>query len=159
MAMAYTAADIVAQLRYARKFVLRHVAGLTDEQMAFKPYPECKSVLETLAHLISDDRCALDCLRTGDEPDYAAYDEPVTDGATLLARLAETHEALCGFVLDRYADASLDAEACVFGEARRLGDLPLLASEDFYHAGQIAFVRMATDPGWDYYSAAYGPEP
>jgi hypothetical protein len=31
-----------------------------------------------------------------------------------------------------------------------------LTAEDFYHAGQLAFIRMATDPGWDYFGSIYG---
>ena len=30
-----------------------------------------------------------------------------------------------------------------------------ISSEDYYHAGQITFIRMATDPQWDYYRSIY----
>lgn len=156
--MYYDASDIVARLRHARSFLLRHLDGMTDEQWAFKPYPECKSALETVAHLISDDRCALDCLRTGAEPDYASYDEPVAGKAEMLARLAQTHAALCEHIEREYAASALDSEVCIYGETRKLGDLSYLAAEDFYHAGQVAYARMATDPRWDYYAAVYGPQ-
>lgn len=83
--MPYPAEDSVAQLRDARRLFLRQLAGMTDEQWGLKPYPECKSALETPARLISDDRVALDCIRTGVAPDCDAYDEPVTDRPSLLA--------------------------------------------------------------------------
>jgi uncharacterized damage-inducible protein DinB len=154
--MPYETHDLLEALRSARRFFLRHVEGLTDEQWAHKPYQECKSPLETVAHLIADDRCALDCLRTGEEPDYAAYDVAVTDRDALLADLAASHEALSAYVAERHGDAPLDAEVCIYGAARKLGDLAYLTAEDYYHAGQVAFVRMATEPGWDYYEAVYG---
>jgi hypothetical protein len=154
--MPYTTDDVLKQLRHARGFLLKHLDGLTDEQWSSKPNAGCKSPLETLAHLIADDRCALDCLTSGTEPDYSAYDEPVTDRQTLLARLASTHEQLCAYIAERYGGATPDTEVCIYGQTGKLGGLTYLASEDYYHAGQIAYVRLAADPAWDYYAQVYG---
>ena len=30
------------------------------------------------------------------------------------------------------------------------------SSEDFYHMGQVSFIRQASDPTWNYYEAIYG---
>src|SRR5205085_669519 len=114
---------------------------------------------ETLAHLITDDRAALQALVTEGEPDYDALQESEGDLDRLQTLLQESHEALCAYILKRYADAPLDTEASAFGAKMKLGGaIPHLASEDFYHAGQVGFIRMATDPAWDYYAAVYGGE-
>ena len=33
-----------------------------------------------------------------------------------------------------------------------------VSADDFYHAGQVAFIRMATDPAWCYSTEIFGPE-
>ena len=152
-----TVTDLVASVRASRRHFWKHLAGLTEAQWDWKPYPECKSVRETLAHLVQDDRAALEALRTGGEPDYEGATEPERDMARLRAILAESHEALCAAILEKYADSPLGDTASIWGSPMPLGrGIPYLCSEDFYHAGQVAFIRQATDPAWDYYGAIYG---
>jgi uncharacterized damage-inducible protein DinB len=156
--MAFTPADLIDGIRHSRRHLLKHLRGLTEVQWDWKPYPECKSIRETLAHLIWVDRTALTSLGTGREPDYAALDEPERDRERLQALLAESHERLCRFLTARYADAPLDTEVCLFGDPQKLGRaLAYLPAEDYYHSGQVAFIRMATDPSWDYYASIYAP--
>ena len=51
----------------------------------------------------------------------------------------------------------LDAEFSAFGSKMKLAaGIPHLSSEDYYHAGQVSYIRMATDPAWDYYGHVYG---
>lgn len=155
--MALTVATLVNGLIESRSHVLKHMEGMTPEQLDWKPYPECKSARETLAHLGIDDRAALQSLQTGVEPDYAALTVPVDEIDRLKATVAETHSALVAYLLETYSETPLDTEICVWGAKRPLGmAIPSFSSEDHYHAGQIAFIRMATDPAWDYYSAIYG---
>lgn len=157
--MAYTVSDALGGLQGSRKFFLKHINGLTGEQWEWKPYPECKSVRETIAHLITDDRAALQSLETGKEPDYEALGESETDVERLLAILAESHSALCDFIAGKWADAPLDTTISVWGSEMSIaGGLAYLSTEDNYHAGQVAFIRQATDPAWDYYAAIYGGE-
>ena len=73
-----------------------------------------------------------------------------TDRESLLEHLPVSHETLCGCIAVTVSGTPLDADVCVYGETRERGDLPFLASKDYYHAGQIAVIRMATGPGWDY---------
>ena len=161
--MAFTLDDVIGGVHASRRFFLKHLAGLREEQWSWKPYPECKSIRETLIHLVGDDRAALQSLQTGKEPDYegileAAFAEMAgADTAQVQAQLEESHEKLCAHVLALFADAPLDAEACIWGSAMKVGrGVAYLSSEDFYHAGQVAFIRMATDPAWDYYGSVYG---
>jgi uncharacterized damage-inducible protein DinB len=157
--MAVTLNDLLDGVRSSRRFFFRHLDGLTDAQWDWKPYPECKSVRETLMHLHADDRAALFSLQTGEEPDYEALTSgpPEQDNAKLRAMLEESFTTLLNEIQTRYADAPLDAEICIYGSKMKLATgVPHLSSEDFYHSGQVAFVRMATDPTWDYYASVYG---
>jgi hypothetical protein len=44
----------------------------------------------------------------------------------------------------------------LWGQERKLGSaLAFLTSEDYYHAGQVAFIRLATNPEWDYYGEIF----
>ena len=74
-----TVTDLVDAVRASRRHFWKHVDGLSDAQWDWKPYPECKSVTETLAHLVQDDRAALAALESGGEPDYEAFAEPERD--------------------------------------------------------------------------------
>lgn len=155
--MPLTISDLLAGLRDSRRHFLKHVAGLTPEQWSWKPYPECKSVVETLAHLVIDDRAALQALESGHEPDYTSIEVEERDPERLLALLSDSHAQLCAGLSERFAGSAPDAEMCVWGLTMSLGrGVPFLSSEDWYHSGQVAFIRMATDPEWDYYAHIYG---
>lgn len=160
--MAFTLDDLLEGLRNSRKFFFKHLEGLKQEQWDWKPYPECKSIRETLIHLIVDDRAAIESLNTNKEPDYlglsdATFAAAPADLAQIRALLDESHAELLALIQSRYRDAPLDAEINVFGTNMKLGNgVPYLSIEDCYHAGQVAYIRMASDPSWDYYAALYG---
>ena len=160
--MAYTLDDVLEGLRGSRTFFLRHLDELRDEQWDWKPYPECKSIRETLAHMIGNDAAALQSLQTGKAPDYdailtGAAQDASDDYRRLRARLEESFNRLCDFIQSTYAGAPLDTEVCIYGSMMKLGrGVAYLSSEDYYHAGQVGFIRIATDPTWDYYGFIYG---
>ena len=154
--MALTLDDFIGSIHKSRKHFLKHVHGLSDEQLDWKTYAECKSIRETVAHLICDDRAALQALQTGGEPDYESLQESERDWHKLLATLETSHSELCAYLARTLAGKPLDDEVCIFGGKYKMAiGIPYISSEDFYHAGQVAFIRMATDPSWDYYSAIY----
>lgn len=146
----------------SRAYFLKHIEGLPDQAWTFKPYPECKSVLETLVHLRIDDDMAVESILSQTEPDYAAatvgaYEQTDRGSDFLLARLATSHQALLDLLRTRFADSPLDAEICVWGAKMPLyRGIPYFSSEDFYHAGQVAYIRMAIQPDWNYYGEIYG---
>lgn len=157
--MSFAVNDAVDGIRHSRAFFLKHLSGLTNDQWDWKPYAECKSVRETLAHLICDDRAALQSLQTGKEPDYESLVESESDRDLLLTKLDESHRALCDFITQRWGSAPVDTEVCIWGVRKSIAaGLSYLTSEDFYHAGQVAFIRCATDPAWDYYASIYRSE-
>ncbi len=68
-----------------------------------------------------------------------------------------TGSAKIGDLRERYGTSELDEKVLIWGEERELGAaLAFLTSEDYYHAGQVAFIRMATNPEWDYYGEIFG---
>ena len=155
--MAYSLDDLIDSVRQSRQHFLKHVGGLTPDQWQWKPYPECKSAAETLAHLVADDRAFLQTIQSGQEPDYENLQEAERDPAVLLHILATTHEQLLGYLKRTYADTPIDEEIPFHGLQMKLATaVNMISSEDYYHAGQIAYIRMATDPTWDYYATIYG---
>jgi hypothetical protein len=149
--------DLTDALRHSRAHFLKHIDGVAGDSWTWKPYPECKSLTETLQHLVVDDRSALESIKTGEFPDFDSHRPEETDPAALLAILADTHAALLSHIETEFGSSALDTPICIWG-----GKMPLalgvtsLTSEDHYHAGQAAFIRMAVDPAWDYYAAVYG---
>ena len=161
--MALTLESLLEGVRASRRQFFKHLEGLTDEQALWKPYPECKSVRETLVHLIQVDQAALDSLKTGTldawstlEPQIATETKSLTL-PELRSLLEQSHTALLDYLATTYATHALDEPIPLWASPTPLGRaVPYLSSEDFYHSGQLAFIRQATDPSWDYYAAIYG---
>jgi uncharacterized damage-inducible protein DinB len=155
--MSYTFEDVLGGVRDSRAHFLKHINGITAEQWVWKPYPESKSIAETVAHLITDDRMALYSLETGKEPEYDTAQVAERDPKLLLEMLAESHTALVNYMESHFSNSPLDTMVSAWGFEMKLGKAAgYLSSEDYYHAGQSAFIRTATDPGWNYYAAIYG---
>lgn len=113
-------------------------------------------------HLLHVDRAALDSLNTGTLDAWGALTEQIaveTESLTipeLQALLEVSHAALLDYLATAYATHSLDDPIPLWASPTPLGRaVPYLSSEDFYHSGQVAFIRQATDPSWDYYAAIY----
>ena len=154
--MSWGTDDVIKGVVHSREHFLKHLKGISAEQWTWKPYPECNSIVETVAHLIADDRSALGTFMTGGEPDYAGSQELERDPEKLLKIFAAGHAELTAFLKAKYGSTPLETEVSVWGFPMKLGQaITFLSSEDYYHAGQIAFIRMATDPAWDYYAAIY----
>ncbi len=150
--MSLTIEDFIAGVRSSRRHFLKHLEGLSAEQLTWKPYPECKNVIETLQHLVIDDTTALESFQTGEDPNYDAVVVSETDFDKLLDLLEESHLKLIGYLEQRFGGGPLDAEACAWGSAQPAAKaIGHLSSEDYFHAGQVSYIRLATDPAWDYY--------
>ncbi len=160
--MALTLTDWIEGLQGSRRHLLAHMNGMRDDQWDWKAGPGCKSVRETLAHLVVDDRAALQSLTTGGEPDYEGLSQTaLAEAGGDLTRQREILDAsfaqLIAHLQAAYADTPLDVEVSVWGAPMKLARaIAYFSSEDFYHAGQIAYIRLATDPDWNYYADIYG---
>ncbi len=162
--MAFGVEDLIEGLRGSRLHFLKHLKGLSADQWTWKPYPECMSIYETIVHIVVDDRAAMQALETGGEPEYesireAAIAESGGDKGKAMELLEESHEKLCAYIAARFTGVPLDSEFSAFGAKMKVGSgIPFLSSEDYYHAGQVSYIRMATEPAWDYYAHIYGGE-
>lgn len=151
--------DFIEAIKFSRTFFHKHLVRMTEEQVAWKPYPECKSVLETLKHLIIDDLAALSALQSGAEPNYESFKVEEAPYEVLISKLKESHLELTEYLETRFGPEPMDAAASAWGtKLPAARAIALLSSEDFYHAGQVSFIRSATDPTWDYYAKVYGDE-
>lgn len=153
--MPFTVEEAVQAMRDAHEHFLKHLKDVREDQLDWRPDAACKTIRETLAHLTSDYRAMSQSLKSGGEPDYDSCQVTETDMNQLHALMAEEFEGVCKYVASTFH--SVDEEVCVFGWQMTLGKaIPLFCSEDYYHAGQVAYIRIATDPAWDYYRAVYG---
>ena len=160
--MALTLQDLLESVRNSHKSLFRHLKGVTNEQLTWKPYPECKSIHETLAHLIAVEWSSQAMLKTGDFPDYETHqrDALALAGGKSLDELTtilnEEQEKTLETAAVRFKDTALDEEIKSWGYPAKMGEAVVrLGSESTYHSGQIAYIRMATDPSWDYYKDIY----
>jgi hypothetical protein len=120
-------------------------------------------VRETLTHLLMGDRLLR--YRLDGDPSAADFENVYTEVEAhyadftpeqLVAELESSHEEICGRLTKLFDGKPLDEPFEVFGGAQKAGRfLAGLANERYYHTGQIAFIRMATDPTWDYYAHIY----
>jgi uncharacterized damage-inducible protein DinB len=158
--MATDISDLIDGVRESRRYFLKFLDGLREDQWDWKPYPECKSIRETLRHLVSDDRATIAVFKTGDWQEAVTIEVTEQDVPKLLDMLEESHEELCNFLSDHFAETPLDARVpFFFGESKLTNAIMGIIGEDNYHAGQVGFIRSATDPQWGYYRAIYGVEP
>lgn len=156
--MAYTLEDLIAALEGSRENFFKHLDGVKDDQWDWQPYPQCKTIRETLAHMVVVDRGFLYALETGEMPDWNNLfpDWQPYSPEQLRVTLLESRARLLDYLKGRYADAPVDTEVTMYGVTQKLGRTAVdISSEDYYHTGQIAFIRMASDPTWDYYAAMY----
>lgn len=156
--MAYTLEDLIESVNGSREHFFKHIEGLKDDQWDWQPYPQCKTIRETLAHLVVVDRGFLYAIETSGMPDWNNLfpDWQPYSPEQLRSLLQESRAKLVDCLKSKYADAPLDSEVSMYGMTMKLGQLAVsISSEDYYHAGQTAFIRMASDPTWDYYAAMY----
>lgn len=160
--MSFTLENVLTDIQHSRAFFLRHLKGVTVEQWDWKPYAECKSIRDTVYHVIGTDDWTTKCLTEGAGTDVffdcIAEATRRLEGKSpeeLFAVVAESREKIYA-ELRRYLESPLDTPIKIWDENQSLGSaVAHLSSEDYYHAGQVAFIRMATAPSWDYYQDIY----
>jgi uncharacterized damage-inducible protein DinB len=161
--MAYTLENILTEIEDSRKFFLRHLNGVTAEQWDWKPYAECKSIRDTVYHVVGTEDWTIKCLTEGAGSEI--FFDCVTEATKrlegksaekLITAVIESRERIYT-ELRRHIESPLDTPIKIWGEKQPIGSaVAHLSSEDYYHAGQVAFIRMATDPTWNYYQDIYG---
>ncbi len=152
-----TAESLIARLDESRNWFLKALDGLKDGQWDAKPYPNVKSIRETLAHLVIDDRC-FPLMLQGKEPDYEALapDASLSAG-DLLALLERTHREKLDWLRGYLKVKDLDQEIDTVYSGRQplWAEVVTIANEDWYHIGQVSLIRQGLQPDWDYYAHFY----
>jgi hypothetical protein len=80
-----------------------------------------------------------------------------TDPQKLLVLLQKGLDNIIEYVEATYSDADLetDVQAWEF-HATLANAMTWFGGEENYHTGQVAFIRLASDPTWDYYDQIHG---
>jgi len=138
--------EILDSVYRSQKFLRAHLNGIQGDQWDWKPYSACRSIREILVHwaeqFAKDDASLHSALQSA-TPNVAVIQRLMKEAG--LRDGARYHQ--------QYLDAPMDS---LFPNGLPVGTvLASLSGEDNYHAGQIAFIRLATDPGWDWVKAVH----
>jgi uncharacterized damage-inducible protein DinB len=115
------------------------LAGLKEEHADVKVGSIAMSARETVAHLTDCYLCSVDAAE-GKEPKFGSYSGAGKSWTELQKELDESRAAAVDKILALPED--------------KIGDFSLnyVILHDAYHVGQLALVRIQTDPNWDAYS-------
>ena len=146
--MAFDTSDLITALRDSRRNLLKHLEGMTDEQWRWKPYPECKSVRETLTHLLMGDRLLR--YRLDGDPRAADFENVYIEveahyadftSEQLVAEFESSHEEICGRLAKLFEGKPLDESFEVFGGAQKV--------EHYEIAAYGTLLALARQLGYD----------
>lgn len=148
-----TTESLLASLRNSRAFFWKHADRFEGDAWDHRIALGTKTARETLQHLLADDRAVLLSLNTGEEPDYEALAPDESDPEKLKAMLFASHVELLEALAWRREQSVIN----VWGTEKPIVEgIAWYASEDFYHAGQLAMILLALNPDWAYYPDVYG---
>ena len=171
--MALTLDEALADVQAARRYLNRHVTGMTTAQWDTKLFAHINNVREIFGHLLATVRAvremldgeAFDMLRHMERHKEAAIEIALLAPADILALHDNEGEVLVALVRQRYAGADLDTLVTLWGHESKLGlHLGHISQELTYHTGQVSLIRQALVPDWDYFGDVFGmpspaPEP
>jgi hypothetical protein len=139
--------EVLSELSRSQKFYRAHLNGIQAGEWDWKPFPACRSIREILNHWV-------DSFAAEDTALRSALDPAVPDVAVIQRLMREAGRRYSAGFQQRYEGAAMD-DLCLEGRNRVGAVLASLGAEDNYHAGQIAFIRLAIDPEWDWVKAVH----
>ena len=138
--------EILQSFYSSQRFFRAHLNGMRADQWDWKPFPACRSIREILLHWAEQ-------FSPGQTAFQAAMQAPTPDVAVLQRLMKEAGVRFAEAYREKYAETPMDAP---FSNGTPVGTvLAGFSGEDNYHAGQIAFIRLATDPDWDWVKAVH----
>ena len=144
--------DLALALAASREFLLRQIRGLSFEDCAAKPRGALRSIEEIVEHMLANDAfcmAKLDAEPFEDEPDQSAA-----------ARLTRSGMALTQVIRQKWAGNEHAALLRLAGGGAGIArGVAYIQIEDFYHAGQVCWIRLVLHPDWDSDEATYEPFP
>ncbi len=109
-----------------------------DADLDFRISGDSMSMRQTVGHL-SDAYLAMIASLEGRKYDWGSY-VPPTDAGELLKACFDLRDQAVNKILGAGTDEALQ------------GGSQYIVAHDFYHVGQLAATRIASEPGWDAYS-------
>ncbi len=144
--MAVGLEEILNSFYFSQRFFRAHLNGMRADQWDWKPFPACRSIREILLHWAEQ-------FTPGQTAFQAALEPTTPDVALVQTLMKEAGVRFADGYREKYAETPMDAP---FPNGTPVGTvLASLSGEDNYHAGQVAFIRLATDPDWDWVKAVH----
>jgi hypothetical protein len=148
--------DLLDNMRGALRLLLAHLNGLRPHQWDWTPSLACRSIRDILLHMSE--------IFEGKDDLVRELSTPVPDVARVQALFEAAAEGDYERLRLRYLETPLDTDMVVEGSDFFLGReqvragtlLARRAWEECYHAGQVVYIRLATDPDWDQEGEVYG---
>jgi len=130
---------LVKQIEDVSYQLAKVLEGLTEEQLDVKFTPSAMTIREQAEHLC-EVYTAVDTVFQGKEHSWGSYTVEDKSWANLTSLLTSLRSKAIEWVTSSEEDKVL------------LRGAGFIVGHDNYHVGQIASVRIATDPSWDPFS-------
>ena len=131
--------DLTLGLRTSREFLLRHLKEMPAEAWDSRLAGTPRSVREIVEHLLEEDSEWI-VLLGGEKLSLHASPES----------LRASNEALLELLQRQWADRADEAFLILTGDGKGMPQgVTYRQIEDYYHSGQIAWLRLALQPGWE----------
>ena len=130
---------LVKQIEDVSYQLAKVLEGLTEEQLDVKFTPSAMAIREQAEHLC-EVYTAVDTVFQGKEHSWGSYTVEDKSWANLTSLLTSLRSKAIEWVTSSEEDKVL------------LRGAGFIVGHDNYHVGQIASVRIATDPSWDPFS-------
>lgn len=144
--------DLAMALAASREFLVRQVRGLSPAECDYLVTGMRATVNQIVEHMLANDAFCLDKLGGTAWP----------DDPTLPAdqRLSRSGMALQQEIRANWADKQDEALLRLAGGGEGIAKgVSYIQIEDFYHAGQVCWIRLALQPDWDSNADTYEPFP
>jgi uncharacterized damage-inducible protein DinB len=122
--------------------LLEALAGLTAEQAAWKPTPDCNSSWQIVDHLTASKVWQIDMLEKGEaaSPVWTQPEGNESDWQASITRLKDEHARL-KITLGRLSDKELDIVPEPEWKQTQLELLLSIAAHEAFHVGQIDYLK------------------
>ena len=138
-----TAASVRGTLDLAKNWLTKAAAQVPEEQYAFKPTPDVRSIGEIFAH-VADANFGICSMASGEKPPMTGVSKTAKTKAQISEALAASF-TFCESAINGMTDARASEVVKFFipGTHTRLGVLAFNAAHDFEHYGNIVtYMRL-----------------
>jgi hypothetical protein len=144
--------DLAMALAASREFLVRQVRGLSSAECDYLVTGMRQTINQIVDHMLANDAFCMDKLGA----------QPYVDDPSLSAdqRLTRSGLALQQEIRRNWSDKEDEALLRLAGGGEGIAKgVSYIQIEDFYHAGQACWIRLALQPEWDSDADTYEPFP